>query len=215
MDTHPSVGIIGPKIFWPDLTLQDSCRKFPNLWNNICEFLHLNKLLPKSDIFSGEHMMFFDHMAVRNVEGLVGCFLLIRRDALEQVGLFDERFFIYSEETDLCKRFREKHWEIVFFPDAQAIHYGGISSSHDALRFSFEQLRSRIQYWEKHHSKVTVIIFLLILSMNQVIRLVSQSILYFISPSKRVRTAQDLSKNYSCLKYIISKKYADNRTLVS
>lgn len=205
MDQDTSTGISGPKILWPDMTLQDSCRKFPNLWNNICDFLHLNRLFPKSDIFSGEHMMFFDHMTIRNVEGLVGCFLMIRKEALEQVGLFDEQFFIYSEETDLCKRFFDNHWKIKFFPDAQAIHYGRKSSSQDALRFSFEQLKSKIQYWEKHHNRISVIIILLLLLMYYGLRLSADGLRYIITPSKRVEIRQQLSKYYLTNKYILTR----------
>lgn len=211
IDQDTSIGIIGPKILWPDMTLQDSCRKFPSLWNNVCDFLHLNRLFPKSDIFSSEHMMFFDHMTIRNVEGLVGCFLMIRKEALEQAGLFDEQFFIYYEETDLCKRIRDKNWKIVFFPSARAIHYGRKSSSKDALRFSFEQLKSKIQYWEKHHSRLTVIIILFILLMQHGLRLVADGILYITVPSKRVQIIQRLSKNYFTIKYILTGKYGDKK----
>ncbi len=207
MDQDTSIGIIGPKILWPDMSLQDSCRKFPSLWNNVCEFLHFNRLFPKSDFFSGEHMMFFDHMSIRNVEGLVGCFLMIRRNALEIIGLFDEQFFIYSEETDLCKRFFEKSWKIIFFPDARAIHYGRISSSRDTLRFSFEQLKSKIQYWNKHHGRLTVTIILFIYVVYYTLRLAADSIQYITKPMMRVQISQRLFKNYFTIKYIITGNY--------
>jgi hypothetical protein len=214
MDQETSIGIVGPKILWPDMALQDSCRKFPSLWNNICDLLHLNRLFPKSDIFSSEHMMFFDHMTIRNVEGLVGCFLMIRKDALEKIGLFDEQFFIYFEETDLCKRFRDKNWKIVFFPDAQAIHYGRKSSSKDASRFSFEQLKSKIQYWKKQHRRLTVIIILFILLMQHSLRLVVDGIHYITSPSKRLEIIRQLSTNYFTIKYILTGKYGNREQSV-
>lgn len=206
MDQDVSIGIIGPKILWPDMTLQDSCRKCPSIWNNICEFVHLNRLFPTSIFFSGEHMIFFDHLTIRNVEGLVGCFLMIRKAALVEIGLFDERFFIYFEETDLCKRFYEKQWLILFYPEAQAIHYGRKSSSKDASRFSFEQLKSKLQYWEKHHSKLTVLVISLMLVMYHSLRSLKDAATYIIASPKRPEIMQRLSQNYTAIQYILTKK---------
>ncbi|MCE5210549.1 MAG: glycosyltransferase family 2 protein [Deltaproteobacteria bacterium] len=208
MDQDTGIGIVGPQILWPDMTLQDSCRKFPGLWNNICDLLHLNKLFPKSDLFSGEHMMFFDHTTAKQVEGLAGCFLMIRKSALEQVGMFDEQYFIYFEETDLCKRFRENNWKIVFFPYAHAIHYGRKSSSKDALRFSFEQLKSKIQYWKKHHRRHVVIIILFTLLVQHGFKLITDTILYVAAPSKREQIIHRLLNNYFTAKYILTGKYS-------
>ena len=206
MDQDKSIGIIGPKTLSPDMSLQDTCRKLPNLWNNICEFLYLNRLFPKSNILSGEHMMFFDHMTIRGVQGLAGCFLMIRKDALKQIGLFDERFFIYFEETDLCKRFLDKHYKILFFPHATIIHHHGASSSKDPLRFSAEQIKSRIKYWKKHHSIFAVTFLLFILLMHYSLRLIGLCILYFLAPSMRSQTVQQLSQTNKYLKYILIQK---------
>jgi GT2 family glycosyltransferase len=216
MEENPSVGIIGPRILWPDLTLQDSCRKFPGLWNNFCESLYLNRLFQKSDFFCGEHMMFFDHASIKKVDGLVGAFLMVRKTALEEVGLFDEQYFIYSEETDLCKRFWKLGWEIVFFPDAQIIHYGRASSSKDPMRFSLAQYDSKVKYWKKHHNSFTVTLFFLFLLMGQGIRLISDGILYFIKTSEKVKISERLLKNYLLLKYMVSRKRdGGNKTTVT
>lgn len=209
MEQDTTIGIIGPKVLWPDMTLQDSCRKFPGLWNNFCELLRLNRLFPKANFFSGEHMKHFDHMTTKNVDGLVGCFLMIRRTALDQAGVFDERFFIYSEETDLCKRFRQQNWKIVFYPGAVIIHYGRKSSERDPFRFSFEQLKSKIKYWKKHHSRPEVAAFLLIVLLNQGAKLATDSVRYLTSPKDRSQITERLFKNFICLRYILLRKYAD------
>jgi len=190
------------------MRMQDTCRKLPTLWNNICDLLYLNKLFPKSAVLSGEHMKFFDHRSIRKVEGLAGCCLMIRKAALDQVGLFDEQFFIYFEETDLCKRFGQAGWDIVFYPDASIVHHHGASSAKDPLRFSGEQIKSQVKYWKKHHSKIAVTTFLFILLIQHGVRLILRSIFYiFTARSKRVEIVRQLSKHYFCLRYILSGKY--------
>jgi hypothetical protein len=136
---------------------------------------------------------------------------MIRRAALNQIGLFDEQFFIFAEELDLCHRIKKSGWDVVFFPEAAIIHHHGASTSKDPLRFSIEQIISKIKYWKKHHGRLVVMTFLLILIMHHGIRLVSESILYFFKPSEKVQIIQRLSKNYLCLKYILSGKYNGNR----
>jgi GT2 family glycosyltransferase len=208
MEQNKSIGISSPLTLSPDMSIQDTCRKLPTLWNNICDLLYLNKLFPKSDVLSGEHMKFFDHRSIRRVEGLAGCCLMIRKAALDQVGLFDEQFFIYSEETDLCKRFWNAGWEVVFYPYASIIHHHGASSSKDPIRFNIEQLKSQMKYWKKHHGKIAVTTFLFILLIQHGIRLILRSIFYiFATQARRMEIAQQLSKHHACLKLILSGKY--------
>jgi GT2 family glycosyltransferase len=145
METTPSIGMLGPKILNSDRSLQSSCRRFPSLWNNFCPAIGLDRLFPASKFFCGEHMFYFRHDKMQKVEVLVGCFLMIRRKALEQVGYLDEQFFMYAEDIDLCKRFWDAGWEVAFSPHAEAIHYRGASSANAPIRFSVEQEKSLLQ----------------------------------------------------------------------
>ncbi len=156
IDRHPEVGIAGPKILWPDGRLQDSCRRFPGLWNNFCQTTGLRTLFPTRAFFSGEHMMYFKHDRIVAVDYLVGCFLLVRHEMINDIGLMDERFFMYAEEVDWCKRAATGGWDVVFYPDASAIHYGRASSSKDPTRFALIQQRSVLKYWQKHHHPAAV-----------------------------------------------------------
>jgi GT2 family glycosyltransferase len=162
MEAHPEVGMVGPRILGTDLKLQPSCRKSPTVWNNFCEALLLNRALPRSKLFSGEHMIYFDHEREIMVDGLVGCFMVVRRKAIDEVGLFDEQFFLYCEETDWCKRFRAAGWLIAFCPEAEAIHAHRASSSKDPVFFAKVQIQSRLIYWQKHHSPLEVAGFRLV-----------------------------------------------------
>jgi GT2 family glycosyltransferase len=151
LDRNPDVGNVGPKVLNGDLTLQSTCRKFPTLWNNFCEASGLSKVFAKSAFFSDEHMNAFKHDRELDVDVLVGCFWLVRKDTFEEVGLLDEDFFIYAEDVDWCKRCWDGGWRVRFFPGAEAVHYRGGSSSNDPGRFRAEQHRAVLQYWAKHH----------------------------------------------------------------
>ena len=152
MDAHTDIGIIGPKILNEDLSHQSSCRYFPSLWNNFCEATGLARLFRQDRFFSGEHMFHFNGRQTIDVDVLVGCFWAVRRQALEDFGLLDEGYFIYSEDVDWCKRCWKAGWRVTFYPGAQAIHYVGASSKKDPVRFAVAQQRSVLRYWNKHHT---------------------------------------------------------------
>jgi GT2 family glycosyltransferase len=204
MDQNPSAGIVGPKIFWPDMTLQDSCRQFPSLWTSLCTALKLDRLFPRSAFFAGEHMFYFAHDELRRVDFLAGCFLAIRRVALDQVGLFDEQFFIYAEEMDLCKRFWNAGWGIIFDPGAGAIHYHGASSSREPLRFSIEQQNAVLKYWRKHHSRPDRMAFVVILLFQHLLRAFFAILLYCLRTSERTTITSKIHKNFELIRSLFS-----------
>jgi hypothetical protein len=154
LDQHPDVGNVGPRVLDPDMTQQPTCRSFPTLWNNFCEASALATVFRGSRLFSGEHMCFFPHDRELDVDVLVGCFWMVRKEAFEEVGLLDEDFFIYAEDVDWCRRCWNAGWRVVFFPGASAIHYRAGSSANDPARFAAEQNRAVLHYWEKHHGPI-------------------------------------------------------------
>ena len=203
MNNNPSIGIIGPKIVNSNLFLQCSCRHFPSLWNNFCSAFGLNRIFPNSKICSGEQMIYFKHDRIERVDVIAGCFMMVRRKALEQVGYLDEQFFIYSEDIDWCKRFRDAGWEAIFFPDARAIHYGGASSSNAPIRFSVEQEKALLQYWAKHHSKPAQLTIFIIIILKHLVRLLSGSLLYLIKPSDRRSLTAKIEQHIICLRSLL------------
>jgi GT2 family glycosyltransferase len=152
LDQNPKVGNVGPRVLNPDGTLQSSCRRFPTLWNNFCTATSLASKFKGSRFFAGEHMFFFPHDRTLAVDILVGCFSMIRREALEAVGLLDEGLFMYGDDVDWCRRCWNAGWEVVFFPGARAIHDRGKITAPYPVRFAVAQQRSVIHYWTKHHS---------------------------------------------------------------
>ena len=146
-DSQPDAAVVGPKLLNPDGSLQRSARAFPTLWRLATEYLFLRKLAPRSRAFNAFYEGDFAHDHVRQVDWLLGACLLIRREAADEVGLFDEDFFMFSEETDWCYRFRQAGWRVYFFPGAEVIHVGG--ASHGGALFA-ENVRGQLRFLAKH-----------------------------------------------------------------
>ena len=146
-DTRPRAAVIGPRLLDPDGTLQRSVRGFPTVWRLATEYFFLRKLAPRSSALNAFYAGGFDHDEVRVVEVGMGACMLLRREAVEEVGYCDEDYFLFSEETDWCFRFREAGWEVVFFPDAECVHVRGASHSGRLYR---ENLRGHLLFLTKH-----------------------------------------------------------------
>jgi len=147
-DAHPAAAVVGPKLLNTDGTLQRSVRREPTLWRVATEYLFIRKLAPRSDLLNPLYAGGFDHASSREVDWLSGAALLVRREAADAVGLFDESFFLFSEEADWLTRFRRAGWQVWFYPGAEVVHVGG--ASHGG-RMYVENLRGQLRYFDKHH----------------------------------------------------------------
>jgi GT2 family glycosyltransferase len=146
-DAHPAAAVVGPKLLNTDGTLQRSVRGEPTLWRVATEYLFIRKLAPHSDLLNPLYAGGFDHASSREVDWLSGAALLVRREAADAVGLFDESFFLFSEEADWLTRFRRAGWQVWFYPGAEVVHVGG--ASHGG-RLYVENLRGQLRYFDKH-----------------------------------------------------------------
>jgi N-acetylglucosaminyl-diphospho-decaprenol L-rhamnosyltransferase len=146
-ETRPRAAVVGPRLLNPDGTLQRSVRGFPTLWRLATEYLFLRKLAPRSSALNAFYAGGFDHDEVRDVEVVMGACMLVRREAIEQVGDCDEDYFLFSEETDWCYRFHEAGWQVVFFPAAECIHVRGAAHGGRLYR---ENLRGHLLFLSKH-----------------------------------------------------------------
>jgi GT2 family glycosyltransferase len=146
-DSRPRAAVVGPRLSNPDGSLQRSVRGFPTTWRLATEYLFLRKLAPRSSALNAFYAGGFDHDEVRSVEFVMGACMLVRRDAIAEVGPADEDFFLFSEETDWCYRFREAGWEVVFYPGAESVHVRG--ASHGGRLFR-ENLRGHLRFLAKH-----------------------------------------------------------------
>ena len=146
-DEHPEAAVVGPRLLNPDGSLQPSVRGYPTPWRIATEYFFLRKLAPRSKLLNAFFGAGFDHQSVRNAEFLGGACLLVRREAVDSIGGFDEDFFLMSEEVDWCYRFRQAGWKVLFFPGAEVFHVVG--ASHNPALFK-ELVRGHLRFLRKH-----------------------------------------------------------------
>jgi N-acetylglucosaminyl-diphospho-decaprenol L-rhamnosyltransferase len=144
LDAHPRVAALGPRLVYPDGRLQDSAWRFPTPLVSTLGLLTVGKLGVKQSRGDGPHA----------VDWVMGAALVLRRAALDEVGFFDEDFFLYSEEVDLQFRLRQAGWEVHYFPGATVVHHESQFSADIPERRINEMWRSRHRYWRKHHGGV-------------------------------------------------------------
>jgi N-acetylglucosaminyl-diphospho-decaprenol L-rhamnosyltransferase len=144
---HRRAAVIGPRLLNQDGSLQRSVRGFPTLWRLATEYLFLRKLAPGTRLLNGFYAGGFDHDEAREADFVMGSCLLVRRAAIDEVGELDESFFLFSEETDWCYRFRQAGWEVWFTPGAECVHVGG--ASHGGRLFR-ENVRGHLRFLAKH-----------------------------------------------------------------
>ena len=148
MDDHPDVGICGPKILFPDGRFQSCGYRFPTLLSEVRQSRNVNKVLR---LLIGEEPPLRVEAVPFDVDWVDGACLLIRREAIQDVGLLDEQFFLYAEELDWCFRTRRAGWRITALPQVEMIHYQGQTSG-QMSDFSLAHLvETRLRYYRKNH----------------------------------------------------------------
>jgi len=147
-DAHPEAAVVGPRLLSTDGTLQRSARGEPTLWRLATEYLFIRKLAPRTRLLNPLYRGDLAHDRTAEVDWLYGPALLVRSAAADAVGLFDEDFFMFSEEVDWMTRFRRAGWKVLFFPGAEVVHVGG--ASHGG-RMYVENLRGQLRFLAKHH----------------------------------------------------------------
>ncbi len=170
MDDHPDVGALGPQLRYPDGRIQSSRRRFPTLATAFLESTVLHQWWPNNPVARRYHLADRPDDQEQEVDWVVGACLLVRRRAIEQVGGFDERFFMYSEELDWCRRARALGWRIVYLPAAQVIHHEGRSSEQAVAARHIHFQTSKVLYFRKYHGRLAaelVRLFLLAMYVYQ------------------------------------------------
>jgi GT2 family glycosyltransferase len=152
IETHPEVGICGPKVLNSDGTLQKACKRgVSRPWATFSYFSGLYALFPHSKLFGGYLLNYLDEDKIHEVDGISGSCMLIRRSVVDQIGYLDERFFAYQEDADYCFQAKKAGWKVVYFPSAQIIHYGGQGGSRaQPYKSIIEWHRSYYLYYRKN-----------------------------------------------------------------
>jgi len=149
-DDNPKAAVVGCRVLNPDRTLQPTCFMFPSVLNMLLSSSYLYKLFPKSKFFGRERMTWWGRNDIRQVDVVTGCFMLVRRKAIEQVGMMDERFFMYCEEADWCYRFKQAGWKMSFTPEPHIVHIGGASTRQMEPAMVLQTRASILLFLKKH-----------------------------------------------------------------
>lgn len=129
MDNNPDIAVSTCRVELPNGSLDRDCRRhFPTPWRAFCHFSHLSKIFKGSKIFDQYYFGYLSDKIEHQLDACVGAFMFVRKLAMNKVGLFDEDFFFYGEDLDLCWRFKDAGYKITYFPRTKIIHYKGVSS---------------------------------------------------------------------------------------
>jgi GT2 family glycosyltransferase len=165
MDQHPGVAIMGPRIMDPDGSIQGSARSFPTALTALFgRTSFLTRLFPNNPI-SRRNILTTDSdgRTVMPVDWVSGACMVVRRKAIASSGLMDECFFMYSEDTDCCKRMWEEGWTVVYYPEVSLTHLVGTSSRKSFVRSTIEFHRSAFIFYRKHSSRAVFCLMLPVL----------------------------------------------------
>lgn len=149
-DQNMQSGIMGPKVLNPDGSLQYSCRSFPNLWAGFFRNTKLGRLFPNNKYLKQYMLTDIDHNKVSMVGWLSGCAMLIRRELIDKIGELDERFFMYCEDVDICKRCWDANYQVTYVPMATVTHAIGKSSDMNYEKMTGQLFDSWYLYYVKH-----------------------------------------------------------------
>ena len=200
MNHYPHIGIAGPRVLNPDGTLQPTARPFPTLRTYLSSALALPRLSRQSA--SGRHLHTTDstHDKPTKSDWLTGCFWIVRREALEKVGLLDEAFFMYAEDLDWCRRFWQASWDVALFATAEAIHFGGASSDNKPVWAYVEYRTASRRAWKKHHSRISLVGYSSIAFLHELVHLCVAAVQYVTCRPARNDVVNRIKRHASCIR---------------
>ena len=151
VESNPPVGILGPQLRYGDGAMQSSRRRFPTLATFFVESTVVQQWWPRNQVLSRYYVLDRPDDAIIRVDWVVGACMLVRRAVLNEIGGFDEGFFMYSEELDLCRRAVQAGWQVVYFPPAVVTHFEGKSSEQVVAARHIRFFSSRVRYVRIYH----------------------------------------------------------------
>ncbi len=190
LDRHPDVGVLGPRVLNTDGSIQASCSAFPSLRHLAMQTLGLTKLA-KWDSY---RMTGWDRSSERRVEVISGAAMFVRRAAMEEVGLLDENFFFYGEETDWCRRYAKAGWALVFAPIPEITHFGNGSAAKLNHRRDVLMTEGTTRLHKKHGGYFAALACFLMLTAHNVSRAIFWSIASVVKGSQARERAAHFAK---------------------
>jgi N-acetylglucosaminyl-diphospho-decaprenol L-rhamnosyltransferase len=190
MDEHPQVGALGPQLLNPDGSIQSSRRRFPTLATAFLESTILQQWFPDNVVLRRYYALDRPDDEVQEVDWVTGACLLARRKTVEEVGLLDEGFFMYSEELDWCRRIKGQGWKVVYLPTARVIHHGGQSSEQVKPFQHIQFQRSRVRYFRKHYGSWQAEVLRLFILATYLYQLVVEALKWLVGHKRPLRASR-------------------------
>jgi GT2 family glycosyltransferase len=187
-DKH--IGVVGPRLLNADGSLQRSVYRFPSPGQAWLENLWLSRLLSRLGI--REDYESWPHDREADVPWAIGACLLVRREVIDRVGAFDERFFMYAEEADWQKRIRDAGYRIAFTPEARVTHLGGGSGTQERAKISEHFFQSLDRYQKKHHGWLGLVCTRLAMTIGSTLRVPLWAATWLMRPHRRERAISKL-----------------------
>ncbi len=156
INSRSSAGIAGCRILDRNGETQRSCRSFPTPGNLLFESFYLDKLFSNHRLFGRPYLSHFRYDSVREVDVVLGAFMMVKRETMRDTGGFDERFFMYSDESDFCLRAKRAGWKTLYCPDASVVHLGGESTKSKPISYFIELHKSHHRFIRKHHGPIAL-----------------------------------------------------------
>ena len=185
MDEYPDNGAAGCRLYYEDGSLQRSATSFPTLATELWQALWLDRLFPRHPVFGKYWMTYWDFNDVREVDSVIGACMILRREAIDEVGLFDENYFMYSEEVDLCYRLKQAGWKVRFTPRATGTHiWGGTSRRIQGEKTFLRLYESRTRFFRKHYGGFITFLYKIVLSGGSTMRVVGGLAAFFFKKNE-------------------------------
>jgi N-acetylglucosaminyl-diphospho-decaprenol L-rhamnosyltransferase len=151
MNEHPDIGAAGPRLVRASGELDLACRRsFPTPASSFYRIIGLSSLLPRSRLFAHYNLTYLDPDETVEVDSVAGSFMLVRREAIQSVGLLDESFFMYGDDLDWSYRMKSGGWKIYYNADVTVLHYKG-EASKTSRRAHYEFYRAMLIFFRKHY----------------------------------------------------------------
>ena len=176
MESSPEAGVVGAQLLNDDGSKQNSIANFPSLATELLNKSLLRWLFPKQ--FPGKER---DYSNPVEVDSVIGACMMVRREAMDQVGLLDEEYFLFLEETDWCYRMKKEGWKVYHIPQAEIYHFQGKSAEREKRKAKIEYYRSRYHFFKKNRGGLQEFILLIGLIIRLCIEMILMSLGCFLT----------------------------------
>ncbi len=179
IESQPSCGVLGVRLIGRDNEQQPSCRYFPTPFNLFAHRLGLGRWLPTLQMVDD---IDWNPAITANCDWVPGCYYLVRKQVVDKVGLFDPRYFLYSEEVDHCFAVKKAGWQVVYFADTSVVHIGGESAKSDGKvtnsgkQLSVLQAESELLYFRKNHGLLSCVLNIVLVVLTDLIQMIKDLI---------------------------------------